>query len=320
MKTFLTVLFALPYLATGQIISEEVTFNHHGCEMKGVFTQPEAEGRKAVIFINPGSGQNNRNGELVLQGNNIKCLLPELEGDTVRTYQELAENLTELGYATLRYDELFVSCPQFKGQPTYEAVMLPAHSAIDYLKTRPDVDTNRIILLGHSEGAALINYVAFQRNDVSALISVAGARTPMDSMLVRQLTDMALKCGQDSALLAFQAKQVAYYFGLIRAGEYNESTPPFGGVKPEFWDKYLRVNDSVSAIYNAVNLPVLFLSMEEDFNVPPSEMKRFEQELKGNFTYVLLPGLTHYLTPTQTARQDKKVSQEIANWLDHQQK
>lgn len=317
MRKVLSILIFIPFIAKAQYISEEVSFNHMSCTMKAIFTQPKSPGRKATIFINPGSGQNNKNGEIALLGDNIKCLLPDLEGDTVRTYQELAENLSQKGYATFRYDELFVSCPQYKGQPTYQAVMLPAHSAIDYLKTRPDVDTNRIILLGHSEGAALINYVALQRNDVAALISVAGARTPMDSMLVRQLTEIGRKCGTDSAMLAFQAGQISYYFGLIRSGEI-ENLPPFGGVKPAFWEKYLQVNDSVSTIYNAVGIPALFLAMEKDFNVPPSEMERFKKELTGNFTFTLLPGLTHYLTPSHSAEQSELVSSEIAGWLAKQ--
>lgn len=315
MKNLACFILLMPLLLSGQLSTEAVTFNHHGCDIKAIFTKPDSGITNATIFINPGSGQNNKAGEMVLTGNNVKCLLPELVGDTLRTYRELAENLGRRGYATLRYDELFVSCPNFQGELNYEAVMLPAHSAINYLKSRPDVDSNRIVLLGHSEGAALINYVALQRKDVAALISVAGARTPIDSLMVRQMRDIGSKCGTDSALLAFQAQQIAQYFGQIRAGEYHENTPPFGGVKAAFWDKYLRVNDSVSDNYNTLNLPVLFLAMERDFNVPPSEMERFKKELQGDFTFRLLPGLSHYLTPLHSPRQSEMVSNEIANWL-----
>ena len=138
----------------------------------------------------------------------------------------------------------------------------------------------------------------------------------MDSLLVRQIREIGKKCETDSAMLAFQAQQIAQYFGLIRAGEFNENTPPFGGVNAEFWEKYLRINDSVSDIYNSLNRPVLFLAMEKDFNVPPSEMERFKKELQGNFTFELLPGLSHYLTPVDSPKQSDLVSSEIANWLN----
>src|SRR5204863_8574539 len=126
---------------------------------------------------------------------------------------------------------------------------------------RADVDTNNIILIGHSEGSSLIPFIARGRSDIKALISIAGARTPFDSLLAYQLVNIAQSCGGSVAQAQAQANQVLSYFNIISSNTWNGSTPALFGVPASAWYDYVRATDSVAANYNIDNLPTLFTGM-----------------------------------------------------------
>ena len=319
MKKLVLLFLCMSLAVQGQIVSEDVSFNHGGCSIKATFSKPAGAGPFTTLLLVPGSGQNDRNGTLAMSGGNVECLYPDLNGKTITPYKDLAESLSAAGYAVLRYDELTISCPGFAGAFSYENVFLPAMSGLDYLKTRNDIDTNHLILMGHSEGSALIPYMHSQRTDVKALISLAGARTPFDSILAHQLVDIPRRCNGDTTTANMQAAQVLMYFNMARNGTYTASTPDFGGLKPAEWETYIHINDSVGILYEQANVPTLFIGLEKDINVPLSELHRFQNELTTPKTdFYELPGLIHYMVPSDTERVAPVVGDTIVYWLSQQ--
>lgn len=312
------LLFSFTWKFSNAQQSFEITFNHDGKNVRGTFTKPDGTGRFPTIIINPGSGANDRNGTIPMEGGNVICLYPELLGDTVRPYKDLSDALVDSGYAVLRYDKLEYSYPTSLGAITFHKLWLPVESAINYVKTRTDVDTSKIILIGHSEGSSLIPYIAKGRSDIKALISLAGPRTPLDSILAYQLNSIAQLCGGDIAQTQAQTDQILSYFTSIRNGTWNASTPSLFGVSASVWEDYIHVVDSVSIHYNTVNLPTLFLGLGLDFNVPPSELSRFENEITCTNDFWSIPDLTHFLTPLNNPQFSEIVSDTIVYWLRQQ--
>ncbi len=298
--------------------SFEITFNHDGKNVLGTFTKPNGTGRFPTIIINSGSGANDRNGTIAMEGGNVACLYPDLLGDTLRPYKDLSDALVDSGYAVLRYDKLEYSYPTSLGAITFHKLWLPVESAINYIKTRTDVDTSNIILIGHSEGSSLIPYIAKGRSDVKALISIAGPRTPLDSILAYQLNSIAQLCGGDTAQTQAQTDQILNYFTIIRNGTWNASTPALFGIPASAWEEYVNVVDSVSIHYNTVNLPTLFLGLGLDFNVPPSELTRFENEITCTNDFWSIPDLIHYMTPINNPQFSETISDTIVYWLRQQ--
>jgi hypothetical protein len=314
-----SICFVLLFLVTWKFShaqqSFEITFNHDGKNVLGTFTKPNGTGRFPTIIINAGSGANDRNGTLILVGGNAACLYPGLFGDTLRPYKDLADALVDSGYAVLRYDKLEYTYPTSIAPITFHKLWLPVESAIQYVKTRTDVDTNKIILIGHSEGSSLIPYIAKGRSDIKALISIAGPRSPLDSILAYQLNSIAQLCGGDIVQTQAQANQILSYFTSIRNGTWNASTPALFGIPASAWEEYVHVVDSVSIHYNSDNLPTLFLGMGLDFNVPPSELTRFENEITCTTDFWSIPDLIHYMTPINNAQFSETVSDTILYWL-----
>lgn len=298
--------------------SYDISFTHSGKTVNGTFSRPIGAGRFPTIIINPGSGPNDRDGTIQMIGNNVACLYPGLLNTTLKPYKELSDALVGAGYAVLRYDKLEYTYPTTLGTITFDKLWLPIESAIDYAKTRSDVDTNKIILIGHSEGSAIIPYVAKNRNDVKALISIAGARTPFDSLLAYQLVNIAQTCNGNVAQAQSQANQILNYFTLIRTNTWNSGTPSLFGVPASVWYEYVQTTDSVSYNYNLFQLPVLFTGMELDINVPPTELTRFKNEVISTQDFWSIPGLIHYMTPNDIPHVSEVLTDTIVYWLQQQ--
>ena len=154
-----------------------------------------------------------------------------------------------------------------------------------------------------------------------ALISVAGARTPFDSLLAFQLVNLVellRPCGAtdaDSIQAAAIAAQVYQYFNLIRTNNWDVNTPSFAGVSASTWYEYITSTDSVAIHYNEAQLPSLFIGLGADIQVPPSELERFKNEVTITDDFWNIPGLTHFMTPTIIPHVSETLTDTIISWL-----
>lgn len=297
--------------------AHEITFTHAGKSVYGTFTVPDATGPFPTIIINPGTGANDRDGTLQLVGANAACLYPGLLNNTLRPYKQLSEALVDSGYAVLRYDKLEYTYPTpgELGPITFQKLWLPVESAIDYLKTRSEVDVENIILIGHSEGSSIIPYIAKNRSDIKALVSIAGPRTPLDSLLAYQLGFIAETCNGNISQAQSQANQILNYFNVIRTNTWHAGTPDFAGVSASTWYDYILVMDSVAINYDLANLPTLFTGLGLDINVPPSELIRLQNEVNITNDFWSIPGLNHFMTTQNDPKVSAALTDTIINWL-----
>lgn len=317
MKKLVFLLLLLSGLAKAQS-QIPAQFNHIDRLVRGTLSLPAGVGPHPAVVIVPGSGANDRDGTALLAGGYAPCLYPQLVGQTLRPYRDLGNALVEAGFAVLRYDKLEFSYPTNLGTITFDKLWLPANSALNWLKTRSEIDTNRLVLIGHSEGSSLIPWLALQRTDVSALISLAGARTPFDSVLARQLVDFAQQCNGNLSQAQTEASQILTYFNLVRQGPPPPTTPPLFGVPAAVWRTYTQVTDSVAQRYNAAAKPTLFVGLGADVNVPPSELIRFQSEVNITNQFWLLPGINHFLSTNSQAAFVPVIADTIVHWLRQQ--
>jgi hypothetical protein len=299
---------------------QNFTFAHDGKIVFGTFTTPAEHGLFPTIIINPGSGPNDRDGTAPMVGGNVACLYPGLLNETLKPYKQLSDALVEAGFAVLRYDKLeFTYSAGALAPITFHKLFLPVESAIDFVKTRIEVDTNCIILLGHSEGSSLIPHIARNRNDIKALVSLAGPRTPLDSLLAYQLVYIAQTCDGDTNTAKLQASQILAYFDIVRKEAWDMNTPPLFGVPASEWFHYIQVVDSVAINYNLSHLPTLFVGMENDFNVLPAELIRLQHEVTITNDFWSIPGVNHFMTPGDDPHIAKILTDTLVQWLQELQ-
>ena len=108
-----------------------------------------------------------------------------------RVFKEISDYLVSRGVAVLRTDDRGTG--KSSGNYNYATTAdfaADALAAVAYLKTRPDIDSSQIGLLGHSEGGASISIAASQSPDVAFVISLCGLMTAGLSSVIQQNIDI----------------------------------------------------------------------------------------------------------------------------------
>lgn len=154
-------------------ISEEVTFQNaeSSITLAGTLTLPSKNGNFPAVILITGSGPQNRD--------------EEFSGH--RPFLVLSDHLTRNGIAVLRYDDRGVgkSTGDFKSATTVDFATDVA-SAVGYLKTRNEINKERIGLMGHSEGGIVAPMVAAESNEVSFIVLLAAPGVEIRKVLMLQ--------------------------------------------------------------------------------------------------------------------------------------
>ncbi|OYQ31853.1 alpha/beta hydrolase [Flavobacterium cyanobacteriorum] len=153
--------------------TEDVTFKNDkaGITLAGTLSLPKKEGAYPVVVLISGSGGQNRDEELAGH----------------KPFLVLADHLTRNGIGVLRFDDRGVaqSGGQFETATTADFVT-DARAAVQYLKSRKDVNHKKIGLAGHSEGGTVATMLAAGNPDIAFLILMAGGNIAGSEQMVLQ--------------------------------------------------------------------------------------------------------------------------------------
>jgi len=158
-------------------ITEEVIVPNAkaGITLAGTLTIPgEGKGYPGVVLIT-GSGPQNRDEELMGH----------------KPFLVLADYLSRNGIAVLRCDDRGVgkSGGKFSTATTFDFAT-DAEAALDFLKSRPEIDTAKLGLIGHSEGGIIAPIIASKRKDVDFIVLMAGTGVTGEMVLMTQAAEI----------------------------------------------------------------------------------------------------------------------------------
>jgi alpha/beta superfamily hydrolase len=189
-----------PYEAT------DVAFENAAAHAKlaGTLTAPKGDGPVPVRRDDHGSGPQDRD----------EALLGH------RPFLVIADHLTRHGVAVLRYDDRGVakSTGSFDGA-TSDDFAADALAAVEFLKTRKEIDPKRIGILGHSEGGLIAPMCAAKSKDVAFLVLLAGTGIRGVDLMPIQAKLVAVATGTAGPEAELQAKDTADVLGMIVAGK-----------------------------------------------------------------------------------------------------
>lgn len=153
--------------------SEDITFinNKDSITLAGTFTYPTGKAKFPVVILISGSGAQNRDEELMGH----------------KPFLVLSDYLTRNGIAVLRYDDRgsFASTGNFAASTSADFAR-DVEAAIQYLKTRKEINAKKIGLIGHSEGGLIAPMVASRSKDVAYIVMMAGPGISGAEILLRQ--------------------------------------------------------------------------------------------------------------------------------------
>ncbi len=156
--------------------AEEVSFKGPGgITLGGTLTKPlNVRGPLPAVVTITGSGQQDRDEYIPLAGG-------------IRLFRQVADTLSRVGIAVLRLDDrgFGASTGNFSTSTTLDFAD-DIRAALAYLRSRPDVDGDRLALVGHSEGGIIAPMVAASDPKLRAIAIMAGPADKMVDVILAQ--------------------------------------------------------------------------------------------------------------------------------------
>lgn len=284
--------------------AEDVTVHTSaGFDLGGTLTKPTAtSGRLPAVVTITGSGQQDRDELIPLAGG-------------IRLFRELADTLSRRGIVVLRLDDRGLGASGGDATTATTADFADdIRAAVAYLRSRPDIDPNRIALAGHSEGGVIAPMIAATDSRIHAIVILAGTSEP----------GIEISMGQNKYIVDHTPGLSQHQRDSILAAarvSLKEQTVP--------WMKFFLSYDPAAAL-KKVRVPALYIQGETDHQVPPAEAEMGAKLIRSNgnrdVTVRLFPATNHLFVPDSTGDITKydqlksnrirpEVLGAIADWL-----
>lgn len=244
-----------------------------GFTLAGTLTLPKGASRAkpvAAIVTITGSGPEDRDENIGLPG--------------YKPFRQIAEGLASRNIAVLRMDDrgTGASGGTFKGATSADFAE-DIRAGLAYLRTRPEIRSDRLGVLGHSEGAIIAPMVADKEPDLKAIVLLAGIAEP----------------GRDT--LAFQLKNNYEHDPKLTPEKRAEMIAAIPArldamAAADPWMKFFFTYNPAETM-RRVKTPVLILTGSRDQQAVPEQNPKmaaaFKQGGNKDVTARILPDLNH---------------------------
>lgn len=260
----------------GKYQEEHVSIVFENGELKGSLMSPVTDGSANLVIIIPGSGPTDRNGNNPQAGENNNLLM-------------IAEALSDAGHFSLRYDKRGIG--ESKDLVKKESDMDFHDSINDVLmwiaKYKNDSRFEKIILLGHSEGALIAAEACSISDDCDALISVSGTATRAHELLLTQLKAQSQEAYELSVPIVEELIK-ENIVPEVPVSLFNLFRP---SVQPYLisWFSYDPVK-----IMSGITNPVLIIHGDRDIQISHEEAQILHDALDGS-KLEIIQGMNHVL-------------------------
>lgn len=307
-------------------LQEDVSIENKKCgiTLAGTLTFPASSQPVPAVILVSGMGPNDRDGNMM--GHKL--------------YWVIADYLTRQGTAVLRYDKRGAG----KSTGKYDYTLTSRDfgddvlCGIEYLKSRPEINPQKIGLIGHSEGALIATMLAAESKDIALLILLGAAITNNIAELVEQSNTQLRFDGASPEMILHDSglrkqiletikntenqveaekqmrKAFETYWNQLPQHHKDETAKllfAFSqsnidmliGMMNSPWYRYFFINDSATALAQ-IKVPLLALTGEFDFIPAHMIFPMIERGMaaSGNkdCTTIELPHLNHSLMPCKT--------------------
>jgi len=178
------------------------------------------DGPFPAVLLVPGSGpidMNATGGAVRIDNETGSIIYPP-----ARPFFDIAQYLSERGFAVLQYDKRGIGAnftildSNIWGNVTFDDLRQDAERALDVLIQQPEVDSNHVTLVGHSEGTTIVPRVAINNPDIVDNIVLMGS-------LAQNLRDIGYSQGVSTPILYAQQVLDHNHNGLISVQEASEN-------------------------------------------------------------------------------------------------
>ncbi|MGO8948362.1 MAG: alpha/beta fold hydrolase [Ktedonobacterales bacterium] len=272
--------------------------------LPGTLSLPQGDGPFPAVVLVHGSGPLDRD----------ETIPPN------KPFRDLAWGLASQGIAVLRYDKRTKVYParleSMEDTLTVkEEVIDDALAAAALLRSQPELDAQRIFLLGHSLGGFLAPRIGAVDPKIAGLIILAGSARPLEDVILDQMTYVLSLSIPDAAVrqqqLAALQKQVELVKDPTRLPAAKATDLPLG-VPAAYWVDLHAYHPS--SVAQTLKQPMLFLQGESDYQVTRADFQIWQAALAGrsNVQFILYPALGHLFMPIEGGKKATPASYTVA--------
>lgn len=298
-----------PYEARDVVVDNRAA----NVKLAGTLTVPPGDGPHPAVLLVTGSGAQDRD-ETIFDH---------------KPFLVLADHLARHGIATLRLDDRGVggSGGDPKTSTTADFVG-DALAAVAFLRAQSGIDSARIGILGHSEGAIVAPAAAAASKDVAFIVMLAGTGVPGSEILLDQTETFARAAGKSDADVERMLASQRELFAAVRSTTDDEQLRalllPLLAKHPEIGEKNVDAELAVllspwyrhfvaydpAASLRKLKLPVLVLNGELDRQVDaelnvPAIVKALKKAGNRRVTVHRLAGINHLFQHAKTGMIDE---------------
>lgn len=300
------------YVDIESFLENEILFGLPGWELPGVISIPKGESKVPAVVLVHGSGPNDRNESI---GPN-------------QPFKDLAWGLASCGIAVLRYDKrtkIHGTRMTAKKTTVENEVILDALAAIKLLRKRPEIDDERIFLIGHSLGAMLAPEIAIRDGNLAGIILLAAPARTLEEALIDQLKYVASLRENKSNEEELQLKSLMDQISKLEQNAIQPNEMIIGAPASYYYD--LKKRDQI-AFAKQLSIPILILQGGRDYQATMADFEIWQEALQTHkkVKFIDYPNLNHLFmadegmaTPQEYMQQKGNVALEvilnITEWL-----
>jgi len=304
------------YAISELFLEEEYLFDMGDIVLPGTISWPKGNAPFAVVILVHGSG-------------------PQDIDQTIgpnKPFRDLAQGLASQGLAVVRYEKRTRSHPSSININTitpWEETGSDALKIAAIMGRHHRIDKQRIFVLGHSLGGMMAPLIAQKSPNLAGIIILGGNSGKLYDLVVQQLEYLAPI--QDSEnrhgmkqLIELSRQQA----DRLRAENLPLDTPrseTMLNLPPSYWN-FIRNYNQIE-VASSLEMPILILQGERDYQVPTSESKKWKTGLQhlSNVTFISYPELNHLFMAGEGPSKpdeynipgnvDVRVINDIARWV-----
>jgi dienelactone hydrolase len=268
-----------PYVTQDSYTEIEVTVESNGWKLPATLTLPRSEKTCPAVVLVHGSGPQDRD---------------ETVGPN-KPFKDLALGLASKGIAVLRYEKrtrYYGEKALVEGFTVNEETIEDAISAIELLYQRKEIDKDRIFLLGHSLGGMLAPRIAERTDKLKGIIILAGTINDLLELIPKQAKYLASLDDKITEEEKREIEEMENQVNKVKSKKIGKNESILGAPGSYWLD--LMSYDPLKTL-KGMNIPVLILQGDRDFQVTLEEFNIWKEELKDkpNVSFKLCKGLNH---------------------------
>jgi pimeloyl-ACP methyl ester carboxylesterase len=226
----------------------------------------------------------------------------------------LAGAVSQAGFLAVRYDKRgYGQSGGRRESATISDLSDDLRAIVKWLSNRKDIDTKRIALLGHGEGAWVALLAASRDRNIAGVISIDAPSTTGAQLALEQQQHALDRLKATPAERAQKIELQKKVQEAVLTGKGWESVPPELRKQADTpWTQSVLSFDP-SRVIEDVRQPLLFLHAELDRQIPVSHVERLvtlarNESKSKSVDVVTIRGVNHLLVPAVTGEPDEYAS------------